>query len=270
MRGVLWRLAAVLVVPKRPPIRSITIGSPRFGTPKRTMSATSSVVQSISKDLKKAGIPAKKTWWEKYLKHVISFYGVPMGTIRTIVQKYDVTKAVAWELFRQEMAEQKLAAILILQQLRCQVSDLGELAVLFQQGHIADWNTTDWLCVKVLGELIQSDPEAVTIFQTDWTHSEPLWQKRAALVSFVNHSQHPAVPDIAKNLVSNSSADDRFIMTAIGWVFRNRSEKDPKSVISFLKTYESSLSEEAKNMMTAKMNDGDRKKAGRKGKRKRR
>jgi hypothetical protein len=52
-------------------------------------------------------------------------------------------------------------------------------------------------------------------------------------------------------------------MTAIGWVLRCRSESDPKSVVDFVLEHHDKLSEEAKNMMTAKMSDADRRAAGR-------
>jgi hypothetical protein len=111
--------------------------------------ASRRLARTITADLQRAAIPAKKVWWEKYLKGVISFYGVPMDTIRTIVRSYDgdLTKTTAFELLRGDVAEQKLAGILILQLVpHCQltVDDLtGELHTLFADGHIQDWNTCD-------------------------------------------------------------------------------------------------------------------------------
>jgi 3-methyladenine DNA glycosylase AlkD len=229
----------------------------------------------ITADLEAAGIAAKKAWWERYLKHQITFYGVPMGDIRQIINEYDdgaITKQTAWELFQGDVAEQKLAAILILQKLKLAVADLRELEKLFRDRHIDDWNTTDWLCVKTLGDLVSMNDAAVQVMQNDWSSSSTtsLWQKRASLVAFVNHSSHPAVLSIARTILLNSRSEDRFIMTAIGWVLRNRSETEPEVVLDFLRTHDTRLSEEAKNMMTAKMNDRDRRAAGRPGKRQRR
>jgi hypothetical protein len=68
--------------------------------------ASRRLAHNITADLQGAAIPAKKAWWEKYLKGVISF-----------------------ELLRGDVAEQKLAGILILQLLpHCQltVEDLTE------------------------------------------------------------------------------------------------------------------------------------------------
>ena len=41
------------------------------------------------------------------------------------------------------------------------VSDLKTLGKLFKEGCISDWNTTEWLCVRVLGPLIQREGEPV-------------------------------------------------------------------------------------------------------------
>jgi 3-methyladenine DNA glycosylase AlkD len=181
-----------------------------------TMEQTASrrLARTITADLQKAAIPAKKVWWEKYLKGVISFYGVPMDGIRTIVRAaYDdndsLTKITAFELLRGDVAEQKLAGILILQLVpHCQltVDDLtGELHTLFADGYIQDWNTCDWLCVKALSDLVGTNDEVVKVLQTSWCHSTTsLWQKRASLVAFVQNSTHPAVLPIATTFVSKA------------------------------------------------------------------
>jgi hypothetical protein len=50
-------------------------------------------------------------------------------------------------MFRQPIAEQKLAAVLLLQEYLLPKKesdasrDLNELVLIFEQGHIADWNT---------------------------------------------------------------------------------------------------------------------------------
>jgi len=189
-----------------------------------------SAVQSITKALQKAGIPSKKAWWERYLKHEIEFYGVPMADIRRIVKAWVVdnqeTKRnddtntnskpdlsllllpVAWRLFRQPIAEQKLAAISILQEHAFDqldaTRDLPILAQLLDQGFIADWNTTDWLCVRVLGKWMMTtttnqdndkDNPTVALQIAAWAKdpNASLWRQRAALVAFWQPYRRTAV-----------------------------------------------------------------------------
>lgn len=146
------------------------------------------------------------------------------------------------------------------------------LEELFQKNHIFDWNTTDWLCVRVLGPLIRREHDAIAIFKR-WvanTETAPLWQRRASLVAFVNiASDHcKEVLDIAGVLVND---EQRFAQTAVGWVLRNLSAKGcADQVVEFLKQNKEVLSAEAINMASMKLSDKHRNQAGIVGKRKRR
>ena len=51
---------------------------------------------------------------------------------------------------------------------------------LFEQGHIADWNTCDWFCVRVLGPLAEQQGEACARAIAAWKDAPTLWQRRAA------------------------------------------------------------------------------------------
>ena len=128
----------------------------------------------------------------KSLQHVLQLQQLP---------------TLSWELFRQPIAEQKLCGILILQELVLPEKDillldpkrdLPIIATLFDEKHINDWNTTDWLCVKVLGPWIVQQPDIIatpnnSYYETakqiaSWVDDPmaSLWRQRASLVSFVN------------------------------------------------------------------------------------
>jgi hypothetical protein len=68
--------------------------------------------------LASAGTPQKKAWWEKYLKNVITFWGVPMAEVRKLVNIWweehgkhrdlDEQKELALGLFECQVAEGKV------------------------------------------------------------------------------------------------------------------------------------------------------------------
>jgi len=250
--------------------------------------STNDAVDQITAKLQNLAEPRKKEWWDKYLKHVIEFYGVPMADIRTSVKDWvnlsglleedgeddkngassiAVLKQTAWSLIEQPVAEQKLAGILIFQNhVDMSVDDLSVLEKLFQNSHIYDWNTTDWLCVRVLGPLVSREGDAAVAVFKSWvrdTESAPLWQRRAALVAFVNiaseHCDH--VLEIAGVLAQD---EQRFAQTAVGWVLRNlaSAEGHTTKVVEFLKQNKEILSAEAINMASAKMSEDHRRQAG--------
>ncbi|MCP4165501.1 MAG: DNA alkylation repair protein [Chloroflexi bacterium] len=131
--------------------------------------ADDALIKSLQIQLEQRADPKTKDWWERYLKHVISFRGVKMADIRKALQAWLAAeqiaerfeapgqKTLAISLIKQDLAEDKLAGILYFQEVlipqqrvMC-ASDLPRFADLFDAGFIYDRNIYDWFCVKMLG-----------------------------------------------------------------------------------------------------------------------
>ncbi len=106
---------------------------------------------------------------------------------------------------------------------------------MFERGLIADWNTCDWFCVRVLGPTIAAYRSVCASAVAKWSTSQELWKARASVVGFVPVI---AVPD-HHPLVLRSSAvlirrDERFAKTAVGWILRDLSKYDSGKVAAFV------------------------------------
>ena len=244
---------------------------------------------ALSATLQALSDPEKKDWWERYLKGAIEFYGVPMATIRQAVHAWcgaapdpAELRRAALELLEQPVAEQKLAGILVMQELLLPAGDLtagrdlAPLAQCFDRGHIADWNTTDWLCVRVLGPLILREGRPAGDILAGWTDAPSMWRRRAAAVSFVpvvlagTESVSWLIETVLGVCGRLVGEDARFIQTAIGWVLRDVSNDSPDRVAEFLTAHQSELSRESLRMAAARLSDEQRSALGITGKRRRR
>ncbi len=244
------------------------------------------IAASITRQLATSGDRAKKDWWESYLRGVIGFHGVPMGEVRRIV--HDAVEApaepdeiidLARVLLQGPIAEQKLAGILLLAEVAGPEAMLGRLGVLsevFDEGHIFDWNTCDWLCVKVLGPAVAAGgyPAAETL--TGWRDAPGLWRRRASMVGLVpvvgeGDAVIPGLTWLTVDTCASHAADDRrFIQTGIGWTMRELSTAEPETVEAFLRRHRSVLSREAVRMAAARLDDDVRLELGLSGPRRRR
>ncbi len=218
------------------------------------MSATAAnpaaLVRRLQEALDRSSSRATKTWWERYLRRAIAFRGVGIPEIRSRLadwrSDHDLGSrptadqfALALRLFEEPMAEDKLAGILYLQEyLYDEVpwrDALKRYGALFERGHIADWNTCDWFCVRVLGPTIAAHGSPCASAVAKWSAAPELWKARASVVGFVPVI---AAPD-HRALVLRSSAvlirrDERFAKTAVGWILRDLSKHDPKRVTAFM------------------------------------
>lgn len=201
--------------------------------------------------------PKTKAWWERYLKGVIPFRSVKMAGIRAALhdwinaegladQPTDRQKDLAFALLQETYTEDKLAGILYLQERLLPAGmidwtlDLPRFAALFDDGYVYDWNTCDWLCVKVLGPLAQRDGEPCARAIAAWKDADTLWRHRASGVAFVNLAKQGDAffPGFMTMLLEGCAATvqspERFVQTGTGWVLRELSLADLDRVVAFI------------------------------------
>jgi 3-methyladenine DNA glycosylase AlkD len=150
----------------------------------------------IIAELNKIADGEKSEWWNNYLRNEIKFIGVGMPDNRNIILNWHKSNQlaipeiieVANELISQKIAEYKLSAILIYQVLVIgNISDsdlINNINIYFDNGYIFDWNTCDWLCVRILTPIIENGNTAEIDSILNWSNKENYWQARAALVPF--------------------------------------------------------------------------------------
>jgi 3-methyladenine DNA glycosylase AlkD len=233
-------------------------------------------VERLQDRLQQAADPKTKAWWEGYMKGAIPFRGVKMADIRSAVHHWaeqsgvtarspDELRELALSLIRLTYCEDKLAGVLVLQEIllparaiRCP-ADLPRFASLFNEGHIYEWNTCDWFCVRVLGPLAQLEGEGCARSIADWREADNLWQRRAAGVAFVNLAQRgeqnfPGFTDMLLEVcAATARSPERFAQTGTGWVLRELSHAEPARVTDFIEDHLTELSREAVRYAAAKL-----------------
>jgi 3-methyladenine DNA glycosylase AlkD len=210
-------------------------------------------MEAIQRALAARANAKTRQWWERYMRGAIPFRGVPMGGIREVVTQWAAgrdraeIRATALELMRQRYSEDKIAGVLIFAEiLPATRRDLPDLARLFAENAINDWSTCDWLCVKVLGPLIEREglPAARAIVK--WKSSKQLWQRRAAAVAFVNLAKRGAYADqILEACEALVTSEERFAQTGVGWVLRELKAAEPERVAAFVEKHRAGMSKEA-------------------------
>ena len=214
-------------------------------------------MKEIQSAIQKKSLKKKKEWWEAYMLHTIPFRGAYMSDVRSVVKDWLVkTKptpmkafATSLSLLKQKYADDKLAGILIMELFVFgKISSktlLKEIKPLFEKGYITDWNICDCLCLKVLRLSIREDKRNGKILLS-WIRSPNTWTARASVVPFVgltgNKEYARSVLVNCKNLIKR---DARFAKTSVGWLLREISKTNPKSVKEFITTHKKHFSNEA-------------------------
>lgn len=211
------------------------------------------LVARLQEALDGAASVATRRWWEAYLKGAIAFRGVGIPRIRTEVAAWRVAHGIdAWRvadqlalalrLFEEPLAEDKLAGILFLQEFlvdRVSWRDaFARYETLYRRRLIADWNTCDWFCVRVLGPTVAAHGEPCAAALAAWSGSADLWQARSSVVGFVKgiaeREHHPLVLRSCAVLIQR---EERFAKTAVGWVLRDLGQHDAAAALAFVEAH---------------------------------
>ena len=208
------------------------------------------LVRRLQVALDEASSATTKRWWNRYLKGAIEFRGVGIPQIRSVLADWQSDSgvgswpladqfALALRLFEEPLAEDKLAGVLFLQEYLYDGvpwrESLRQYGSLFERRLIADWNTCDWFCVRVLGATIATHGRACAKTISMWSQSPELWKARASVIGFVpviaELDYHPLVLRSSTVLVRR---DERFAKTAVGWILRELSRHDSGTVAAFV------------------------------------
>ena len=235
------------------------------------------LLKALQRSLAVRASAKTKAWWEAYLKGAVPFRGVKMADVRAALHAWrreedvaqclsrDEELALALLFFEEEHCEDKLAGILYLQEILIPEGtvrwrrDLPRLARLFDDGHIADWNTCDWFCVKVLGPLAHREGERCARAIAGWRNAPGLWRRRAAGVAFVNlakdgDQRFDGFVDLLLEVCDATvRSDERFAQTGTGWVLRELSAAEPSRVVGFVEERLHRFSAEGLRYATEKM-----------------
>lgn len=208
------------------------------------------LAETFVQELEERAVPRKADWWNRYMKGEINFVGAGIPEIRKLLLEMNTSEgldqlpmnrqvSLVNGLMRSNLAEHKLAAILYIQLfwLGNQKNSflLSMISDWFDDRYIYDWNTTDWLSVKVLAPMVDSGDRKVLWTLKLWNRNPYLWKARASLVPFAaskRPSEHSKIIErLADFLIRR---DERFAKTAVGWVMREYSKWDEEFVLSFL------------------------------------
>ena len=206
--------------------------------------------ETLVRELEVRSVPKKADWWNNYLKGEIRFVGTSIPEIRKLLIEKNFSDgldglpmnqqvSMVNSLIRSPFAEHKLAAILYIQLFWVGKQKNSFLMNLisdwFDERHIYDWNTTDWLSVKLLTPILDSGDEKVLWALKRWNRDPYLWKARASLVPFAQSKcirEHSSTIERFADILIRR--EERFAKTAVGWVLREYSKFDQEFVLDFL------------------------------------
>jgi len=145
---------------------------------------------------------------------------------------------VADQLFRGDVLEEKVFAVLMLQGI---VGDFGKPEFkLFESwlDRVSSWADHDGLVHYLIGPMIAAD-DSLLSRAPRWAKkkSRSRWHQRAAAVSLIHSTrQHKNFVDIQRMTEMLLTSDDDMVQKGLGWLLREAAKANPEQTVNYLMT----------------------------------
>ena len=185
---------------------------------------------------------------QRFFKHEVQSRGWYTGELRKMAVRFRRTiivqngvpflLQVADQLFRGEILEEKILAVVMLQEI---VGGFGKAEFkLFESwlDRISTWADHDALVHYLIGPMIAADA-AYLSRPPRWARkkSPNPWPQRAAAVSLIHSTrQHKNFGDIQHITKMLLTSNDDMVQKGLGWLLREAAKANPKQTIDYLMT----------------------------------
>ncbi len=199
----------------------------------------------VSSRLRALGDPERAVAQQRYLKTDQPIFGVTRPAfkivMRDIVRERPPVDREAWErdvveLWAGPERDLRWAAVSWARAFRRRrFVDLATVPLwerMVWEG--AWWDLVDEIAVKVVGQLVADEREAMRPVLRRWIEDPDLWVRRTAILAQHDHKEATEV-DLLLDFCRRQASDKSFwIRKAIGWALRQHAKTDPDVVRAFL------------------------------------
>lgn len=204
-----------------------------------------SLVPEIEKEFIRVQNPDKAVQMEAYMKSRFPFFGIQAGERKAVQKKYQkeiraLSKEDRFQLVRDlwerdEREYQQLAVDIHSDRYReLKMEDLSHIVTLITTK--SWWDTVDLIASRLVGQILQNEPNAQKQYCKLWLNSKNMWLQRTAVLFQLKYKNHTDFDLLGDIIVQLKESNEFFIQKAIGWALREYSKTNPNVVREFMNT----------------------------------
>jgi 3-methyladenine DNA glycosylase AlkD len=183
---------------------------------------------------------------QRFFKHEVKSRGWYTAELRKVAKRFrrailadqglPYLLAVADQLFRGEILEEKAFAVMLLEGM---TAEFGRTEFkLFESwiDRITSWADHDALVHSLIGPMIAAD-DTYLARPPKWARKKSVWHQRAAAVSLIHstrqHKNFDHIQRITELLLPN---DSDMVQKGLGWLLREAAKANPHETVAYLMT----------------------------------
>lgn len=209
----------------------------RTATPK-------AIAGKIRRVLRDGGSAERATGVQWFFKEKIKSHGWQTADLRRAIRDFrkellrerdfSFLVSVADELFRGKVLEEKIAGVLLLENLDKQCTETEFRLFESWLDRISSWADHDGLVHYLISPMVAADPARIKrVFA--WSKSSDRWHRRAACVALIRGAREklffPEIVKLADSLLADS---DDMVQKGLGWLLRETTKFDSRRTVPYL------------------------------------
>ncbi len=148
----------------------------------------------------------------------------------------DYLFAVADDLFRGDVLEEKVLGVFLLQERVAELNEKHFRGLVKWLPRVSSWADHDGLASFLLGPMMVTEPRR-TAWALKWTQSRDRWHRRAAAVSLIRGVREKKFAREAKFVTFALLADkDDMVQKGLGWLLREQAKYDREHAMPLLRS----------------------------------
>lgn len=202
------------------------------------------IAAHIRRVLKDGGSAPHAEGVQRFFKEQVASRGWYTGELRKLAARFrrvllaehglDYMVLVADQLFRGDVLEEKVMAVLLLEK---SVADFGTKEFRHFDGwldRVSSWADHDALAYYLLAPMVVAQPARVrAVFR--WSRSRQRWRRRAAAVALIRGARQKMLTvEIARLTELLLGDQDDMVQKGLGWLLREYAKADPKRAVPLL------------------------------------
>jgi 3-methyladenine DNA glycosylase AlkD len=202
------------------------------------------IADHIRRVLKDGGSAPHAEGVQRFFKEEIKSRGWYTAELRKVAVRFrrTITKEqgtgllvkVADDLFRGEVLEEKVFAVLLLERLTAEFGDAEFRLFESWLDRISSWADHDALVHYLIAPMIAAKPSR-RAFVFRWAKSNDRWHRRASCVALIQGTRRKLFfPDIVRLSNMLLSDDDDMVQKGLGWLLRETAKADAKRTVPYL------------------------------------
>ncbi len=202
------------------------------------------IAQHIRRVLKDGGSAPHTEEVQRFFKHEVKSRGWYTAEMRKVAKRFRRTilaeqglsflTQVSDQLFRSDVLEEKIFAVMLLEDLTSQFGPREFKLFESWIDRIGSWADHDSLVHSLIGPMIAADPRYLPRTST-WAKKRSTWHQRAAAVSLIHSTrQHKNFAHIQKLTEILLPSGDDMVRKGLGWLLREAAKANREQTVPYL------------------------------------